>query len=213
VRTGYGVYWAPWNYQPVSGVNYGQTGFVRQTFINQGQFIPVATLTNPFPNGALPPVGSALGPLTGVGGQIEFIDQTRGSPWVQQYSVDVERQFGESFSAGVESVGATGRSLGLGGSNDGILNINQLDPRHLSIGAALLEQVPNPFFGLPPGQGFAVTSATVQRRQLLRPFPQFGDILMCQATLGRSQYHGMVLKAEKAWPGSGAVAPATPTAA
>jgi trimeric autotransporter adhesin len=197
LRAGYGIYWAPWNYQPVAGINYGQIGFVRQTFINQGQFVPTTTLTDPFPNGTLPPVGSSLGALTGVGGQIEFVDQANGSPWVQQYSVDVERQIGDSFAAGLEYVGATGRSLGLGGSNDGVLNINQLDPRHLSLGAALLEPVPNPFFGLPAGQGFAVTSPTVQRRQLLRPFPQFGDILMRQATLGRSQYHAIVLKAEK----------------
>ena len=98
---------------------------------------------------------------------------------------------------GLEYVGATGRSLGLGGSNDGILNINQLDSRHLALGPALLEQVPNPFFGLPAGQGFAVTSPTVQRRQLLRPFPQFGDILMRQNTSGRSQYHAAVFKAER----------------
>jgi len=197
LRGGYGVYWAPWNYQPVSGVNYGQIGYVRQTFISQGQFVPTTTLTNPFPGGALQPVGNALGPLTGVGGQIEFVDQTKRAPWVQQYSVDVERQLGASFSAGVEYVGATGRDLGLGGSNDGVLNINQLDPQYLSLGAALLDQVPNPFFGLPAGQGFAVASPTVQRRQLLRPFPQFGDILMRQSTQGRSQYHALVLKAEK----------------
>jgi len=85
----------------------------------------------------------------------------------------------------------------LGGSNDAVLNINQLDPSHLSLGNALLEQVANPFFGLPAGQGFAVTSPTVQRRQLLRPFPQFGDILMRQSTSGRSQYHAAVFKAEK----------------
>jgi hypothetical protein len=78
-----------------------------------------------------------------------------------------------------------------------VLNINQLDPQYLALGPALLEPVPNPFFGLPAGQGFAVTSATVQRRQLLRPFPQFGDILMRQSTQGRSQYHAVVLKAEK----------------
>jgi hypothetical protein len=80
-----------------------------------------------------------------VGGQIEFIDQEKGAPWVQQYSVDVQREVGANFSFGVEYVGATGRDLGLGGSNDGILNINQLDPRHLSLGAALLDQVANPF--------------------------------------------------------------------
>ncbi|MBM3772500.1 MAG: TonB-dependent receptor [Acidimicrobiia bacterium] len=197
VRGGYGVYWAPWNYQPVSGINYGQIGFVRQTFIDQGQFIPTTSLENPFPNGALPLVGNTLGPLTGVGGQIEFIDQNKRSPWVQQYSVDVERQVGGSVALGAEYVGASGRSLGLGGSNDAVLNINQLDPSYLSLGSALLDQVPNPFFGLPAGQGFAVTSRTVQRRQLLRPFPQFGDILMRQSTQGRSQYHALVFKAEK----------------
>jgi hypothetical protein len=197
VRAGYGVYWAPWNYQPVSGINYGQIGYVRQTFISQGQFAPTTRLDDPFPNGALQPVGNALGPLTGVGGQIEFVDQDKGAPWVQQYSVDVERQIGDRLAVGVEYMGATGRSLGLGGSNDGILNINQLDPQYLALGPALLEQVTNPFFGLPTGQGFAVTSPTVQRRQLLRPFPQFGDILMRQSTLGRSQYHAVVAKAER----------------
>ena len=197
VRAGYGIYWAPWNYQPVSGVNYGQIGSVRQTFIEQGQFAPTVNLTNPFPTGALQPVGNTLGALTGVGGQIEFIDQSKGAPWVQQYSIDLEKQIGEGMSIGVEYVGATGRSLGLGGSNDAVLNINQLDPRHLALGSALLDAVPNPFFGLPAGQGFSVTSPTVQRRQLLRPFPQFSDILMRQATQGRSQYHAAVFKAEK----------------
>jgi hypothetical protein len=37
----------------------------------------------------------------------------------------------------------------------------------------------------------------VARRQLLRPFPQFGDILMRQTTLGESQYHAGVFKFEK----------------
>ena len=197
LRAGYGIYWAPWNFQPVSGVNYGQIGYVAQTFIDQGQFVPTATLTNPLPNGAARPVGSSLGPLTGVGGQIEFIDQDKGAPWVQQYSVDLQRDLGRSVAVGIEYVGATGRSLGLGGSNDALVNINQLDPKHLSLGPALLEPVPNPFYGLPPGQGFAVSSPTVQRRQLLRPYPQFADILMRQYTVGRSQYHALVLKADK----------------
>jgi len=197
LRGGYGLYWAPWNYQPVSGVNYGQMGYVRQTFIDQGQFVPTTTLGNPFPQGALQPVGSALGPLTGVGGQIEFVDQHRGAPRVHQYSVDLSRELPGALAVGVEYVGATGHELGLGGSNDGVVNINQLDPQYLALGSALLDQVPNPFFGLPEGQGVAVSSPTVQRRQLLRPFPQFGDILMRQHTAGRSQYHALVLKAEK----------------
>ncbi len=70
-------------------------------------------------------------------------------------------------------------------------------PSYLSLGAALNDQVANPFFGLPAGQGKSVTSATIQRRELLRPFPQFNDILMRQSTLGESQYHAAVLKFEK----------------
>ncbi len=85
------------------------------------------------------------------------------------------------------------------------ININQLDPRHLALGAALLDQVPNPFFGLPnvaiggasfPG-GKSTSSPTIQRRELLRPYPQFNDILMRQSTLGKSQYHAAILKFEK----------------
>ncbi len=47
--------------------------------------------------------------------------------------------------------------LGLGGSNDGIINISQVPSACLSLGSALTEQVPNPFFGLPAGQGKSVT--------------------------------------------------------
>ncbi len=197
VRAGYGIYWAPWNYQGVGSQNYGQIGFSRDTFLSQGQFQPTTSLTNPFPNGALQPIGNSLGALTGVGSQIEFIDQDKKSPWVQQYSIDINRELPGNMAIGVEYAGATGKDLGLGGSNDGILNINQLDPKYLSLGSALLEQVPNPFFGLPAGQGASVTSATVQRRQLLRPFPQFNDILMRQNTGGRNQYHAAIVKFEK----------------
>jgi hypothetical protein len=198
VRVGYGIYWAPWNYQGVDAANYGQIGFSQQTFTtDQNQFRPTISLANPFPNGILQPVGNALGALAGVGGQIEFIDQDKKAPWVQQYSIDFNRELPGHMAIGFEYSGATGRDLGLGGSNDGIININQLDPAHLALGSALLENVPNPFFGLPSGQGFNVTSATVQRRQLLRPFPQYSDILMRQSTQGRSQYHAGILKFEK----------------
>ncbi|MFA5907395.1 MAG: TonB-dependent receptor [Vicinamibacterales bacterium] len=197
IRAGYGVYWAPWNYQGVGSANYGQIGYSRNTFISQGQFQPTVTVDNPFPRGVDQPVGNALGAMTGVGSQIEFIDQDKKAPYVQQYSVDLSRELPGNIAVGFEYVGATGRDLGLGGSNDGIININQVNPSYLSLGSALLDQVANPFFGLPAGQGKSVTSPTIQRRELLRPFPQFNDILMRQSTLGKSQYHAAVLKFEK----------------
>ena len=198
VRAGYGIYWAPWNYQSVSTTNYGNIGYSNTTFTaEQGQFVPTVSFTNPFPSGIIQPTGNSRGALAGVGGSISFIDQEKRAPYVHQYSVDINRELRGNMAIGFEYSGATGRDLGLGGTNDGVININQLDPRHLALGSALLENVPNPFFGLPEGEGFNVTNATLQRRQLLRPFPQFGDILMRQSTLGKSQYHAAILKLDK----------------
>jgi trimeric autotransporter adhesin len=108
-------------------------------------------------------VGNAQGPLTGVGSNIEFIDQDKKASYVQQYSFDINRELPGNIAVGFEYSGATGRNLGLGGANDATININQLDPSHLALGAALTQQVPNPFFGLPAGQGFNVTSPTITR--------------------------------------------------
>jgi hypothetical protein len=195
IRTGYGVYQAPWNYQFVGAANYGQVGYSQNTFMQQGQFFPTTSLTNPFPGGVVQPRGNSLGALEGVGSQIEFVDQDKGAPYVQQYSFDINRELPGNIAVGFEYSGATGRNLGLGGSNDGTLNINQLDPQYLSLGTALQQQVPNPFFGT--GTGFAPNSATVSRAQLLRPFPQFGNIIMRQNTEGRNQYHAAIFKFEK----------------
>ncbi len=196
IRGGYGIYQAPWNYPFLGAANYGQVGFSQNTFTNQGQFVPTLTLNNPFPGGVTQPRGSSLGALEGVGSNIEFIDQDKGAPYVQQYSFDLNREVGGNIAIGFEYSGATGRNLGLGGANDSAtLNINQLDPSHLALGSALTQQVPNPFFGT--GTGFSPGSATITRAQSLRPFPQFGNILMRQTTEGKNQYHAAILKFEK----------------
>ena len=196
LRGGYGIYQAPWNYQFVGPTNYGQVGFSQNTFMQQDPFRPTTTLTNPFPAGVARPRGNTLGAVEGYGSNIEFIDQDKKAPYVQQYSVDLNRELPGNLAVGFEYNGATGRQLGLGGSNDGTLNINQLDPRHLALGAtALNEQVPNRFAGLLPGTN--LNGATVSRAQSLRPFPQFNNIVMRQTTSGKNQYHAGIVKLEK----------------
>ncbi len=196
VRGGYGIYQAPWNYAFLGSANYGQIGYSQSTFTNQGQFFPTLSINNAFPGGVTQPRGNSLGALEGVGSNIEFIDQDKGAPYVQQYSLDINRELPGNIAIGFEYSGATGRNLGYGGANDSAtININQLDPSHLALGSALTQQVPNPFFGT--GTGFAPTSATITRAQSLRPFPQFGNILMRQTTGGKNQYHAAILKFEK----------------
>ena len=75
-RGGYGLFWSPWIYVSPGTTNYGQTGYTRETFVDQSSpLIPTASLDNPFPNGLLKPVGNTLGLLTGVGGQIDFVSR------------------------------------------------------------------------------------------------------------------------------------------
>ena len=62
----------------------------------------------------------------------------------------------------VSYIGARGDHLPLGGTVDTVVNINQLDPKYLALGAALNQQVPNPFFGN-PAAGPLATQATLTR--------------------------------------------------
>jgi trimeric autotransporter adhesin len=211
MRGGYGLFWAPWNYNTTQ---HGQVGFSRNTQFSQSSAesdVPRNFLDNPFPGGVLAPIGSSLGLLTNVGGQVDFVDQNKGNPKVHQYSVDVERELPNAMAVTVGYVGATGRDIGFCGTNDCSININQIDPnvaRQLFPAAGggwdaakLREQVPNPFFGIAQA-GELATANTVARGQLLRPFPEFGDIFMHEATsyngtVSRRQYHAVTFTLDK----------------
>ncbi|HYT65719.1 MAG TPA: carboxypeptidase-like regulatory domain-containing protein [Vicinamibacterales bacterium] len=195
LRGGYGMYWAPWNY-PIpdsSSNNYGQVGYSQNTIVPQTSGVPTVSLTNPFPNGIVQPLGNSLGTLTGVGTNISYVDQNGTAPRVHQFSADLQRELPGSMAIKVSYVGSRGRHLTLGGSNDFGLNVNQLDPKYMSLGSALATQLPNPFFGN-PGAGPFAAQATLSRAQLLRPFPQFGNVLARRVTEGKNQYDAGILE-------------------
>ncbi len=207
LRGGYGTFYAPWQY---NAANHGQIGFARQTSLNQSSAerdVPITTLDNPFPAGLQRPFGSSLGLLTGVGGSINYIDQEKGAPIVHQYSVDVQRELAGDMAVTIGYMGATGRDLGFAGTNNVGININQIDPdvarqRFPAAGggwdaAALRAQVPNPFFGIAAAGEFG-TRPTIAAGQLLRPFPQFGDVNVFERTEGgKRQYNAMTFVLDK----------------
>ena len=211
-RAGYGLFWAPWNYNTTQ---HGQVGFARSTQLSQSASeseVPINSLDNPFPAGLQTPIGSSLGLLTNVGGQVDFIDQNKADPKVHQYSADIERELGGSMAVTIGYIGATGRDIGFCGTNDCSININQIDPnvaRQLFPAAnggwdptKLRESVPNPFFGIAAAGEFG-TRATIARGQLLRPFPEFGDVFMHESTAGsKRQYNAVSIQLDKRMSGS-----------
>jgi hypothetical protein len=190
IRGGYGTFWAPIPYSVQQTLGYTQTTPYNPS--NDAKATPAGTLANPFPNGLLLPVGNTAGYLAGIGQAVSVIDQNHGSPVVHQYSVDVQHEFafGVTMSAGY--VGTVSRNLVLG---TGAININQLAPEYLSLGGALTETVTNPFY-VSGGPGF-IGSPTMTRSQLLRPFPQFGNVLLNNVDRNSARYDSFVLKAQK----------------
>jgi trimeric autotransporter adhesin len=197
LRGGYGIYWAPFNYQApsTSTSNYGQVGYTQNTPIAQTAGTPTITLDNPFPLGVFQPSGNSRGALSGVGGDASFVDQSRSAPRVQQWSADLQREIGSGMSLTFTYMGARGDHLALGGSNETPVNWNQLDPKYLALGAAALAvPLPNPFLGNPNVPASLSTPATLPRSTLLKPFPQFGNVNARQVTEGLNQYNAGIVE-------------------
>ena len=66
---------------------------------------------------------------------------------------------------------------------------------YLALGSALQSLVPNPFSGL-VSTG-ALSTPTIQQRQLLLPYPQFTGVTVINDTSGNSIYHALNVKAEQ----------------
>jgi hypothetical protein len=193
LRAGYGVYY------DTIGVNTTralQTGFSQSTPIQaslDNGLTYVATLANPFPQGLLPPRGPAGGLTTNLGQNLEFYSRDRKHPYSQRWSVSVQQALPGQILAEATYVGNHGSRL------PAVRNINATPLQYLSTLPvrdqarinSLTTQIPNPFRGLDPIYG-----ATISRANLLRPYPEFGNITV-EESIGASQYHSVQFRGER----------------
>lgn len=194
LRGGYGIFWAPQFAlgAPIATVGYNQTTpYVASTNNNQ---TPANSLSNPFPSGILQPAGMSAGALTGIGQTISLVDPTARSPYVQQFSFDVQRQLPFGIALEVGFIGSKSSHLTLGTAN---INENALYPQLLSLGSALTQSVANPFY-LNGGTG-VIGTATVQESQLLLPYPTYGAVNLLFDDNNKARYDSMVVKGQKAY--------------
>jgi len=159
----------------------------------QGGGGPTATVDSPFPNGLPTPLRRTAQP-TDFYGQAIFAMHVPGdkAAYVQQWNAAVEQQIGRDSSLTVAYAGSRGTHLLLQGwATVSNTNLNQLPDQYFSMGpAALLAQVPNPFYGVITTPG-ALSGPTVATGQLLLPFPQYGRVLFLDPHEGTSNYRSL----------------------
>ncbi len=193
-----------------------QQGFSQATPIlvtqNNGLTFTGATLTNPLPDGQLiQPVGSSLGLKTSLGLNLtsnspggggpqaapgNLVQMDRKIPYYTRWQVSVQRDLGAGWMTELMYVGSRGTNLPV------FLDSNNIPMQYLSTSryrdtaneAYLTQQVPNPFYGLVPGS--TMNGATVQRQQLLRPYPEFGTFGI-EAYTGSDSYNAGTVLLEK----------------
>jgi hypothetical protein len=192
LRGGYGIFWAPQFAlgSPIATVGYNQTTNPNASVDNNQT--PALNLTNAFPGGVLQPAGNSLGALTGIGQSFSLVDPTARSPYVQQYSFDIQRQLPGGVATEIGFVGSKSSHLV---TATALINLNALDPALLSQGSALTQSVANPFFGY--GGAGVIGTATVQRSQLLLPYPTYGAVNQTFDDNNKAKYYSLVVKAQK----------------
>jgi hypothetical protein len=204
LRGGAGLFSFPYYFD-----NRNQAGFSAATpaiTTNDNGATFVGDLSNPFPSGTLvEPQGSAPGLASSLGQNLgNLVQHERKTPYYLRWQASVQRDLGSGWVAEVMYVGASGRHLPSGEfrSNAYYRAYNGVPAQYLSSARArdtgresyLTTSVPNPMQGLLPGS--TINGATVQRQQLLRPFPEFGDVFI-EEYEGSDQYHAGTLRMEK----------------
>lgn len=182
---------------------YSQTTTFNTTFNANGAPIPYAwegaLLTAPI----IEPAGNSGGRQTSLGNSITFFNPEPSVSKQLRWQIGVQRELWSSWAAELAYVGNYGYDIEI------VRNINALPNEYLSTetsrnaamnanNAFLSGLVANPFAGLLPGTG--LNNPTIARRQLLRPYPAFGDINTTNND-GSTMYHALQASLQRRFSG------------
>ena len=189
IRSGFGVFTHP---SPML-IDVSQGFSLRSSNIHTeaNGLTPLFNLATPFPNGLPQPVGNTQGLLTLVGQSISAPMRQQEVSYNTQWSFDFQRQLPWAFNVNIGYAGNSGAKLVTP------VNFNQLPDSALAEGAALSQTVTNPFFGVITDPTSPLSRPTIQRGQLLRPYPHFLNVMGSQVAAGHSSYHALQLTLQR----------------
>ena len=186
LRAGYGMVW------------FEQTGITTPFTIPQFPF--VQTVGQQTPDNIRPAFTLSAGPSiqvnapnvnSGLGQGVFGVQSNNGSGYSQQWNFTVQKRVGRDLSLEMGYLGSKNTRLGIPDAN-----INQLPSQYLSLGAALLTKVSNPYFGQIPASS-SLGGPTVAAQQLLRPYARFTTVALFRDNVGNSSYQALTAKLEK----------------
>ncbi len=194
-RAGYGMYFA--------GMGLRRTDVTQNGFERNTSFVPTknsglsfySTLSNPFPDGILDPVGAAQGLLTDVGNSVSFFNPQPQAAYNQRWQASLQRQFGRSMVIELAYVGNRStkmeitRDLNVLG-NDQLSRSPFFDLQRVNYLAA---NIANPFRGIAGVNGAIGTNNTITRESLLKPYPQYTAV-NTTVQQGYSWYHSLQMR-------------------
>jgi len=203
IRAAAGIYYLPANLQ----FNEGPYGNALNQFTNpwlstlNGEVTPLYPISDPFPTGFIPSLGNlphaqAQALLVGAAPALQL--GTTPYPYNEQWNFTLQRQVWGGLAVEAAYAGSHGVHLPRGS-----WQADALPTQYLSMGSALNNLVPNPFFGLV--QTGALSQPTVKQGQLLLPFPEYTGVSESGGYLGNSTYHSLQMKVEKRFSQGGTV--------
>jgi hypothetical protein len=134
-------------------------------------------------------------PDSGLGQGVFAVEREQKSGYAQQWNLSLQKTFARNWSTEVGYLGSKLTNLGVPD-----VNMNQLTVEQLALGAALTQQVPNPFFGQIP-ESSSLGGPTIARQQLLRPYPRFTTVAFYRNNVGHSTYHSLQTRLERRFSG------------
>lgn len=206
LRVGYARYAVPFKGAWTEGFSIPRDGFAQSTeVLGPLEGRPRAFIDNPFPpdNPLREPVGKGRGRYTNVGNSANWFYQNVQRPINDRINVSYQRMIPGGILVDTTFFTNIGHHI-LGPSmwgGDYSYNRNMVDPNLIYTHKSLVDaRVPNPFFELLPVDkmpGVLRGQREVPVRQLLRPYPHYGDLSERLIPDRYSRYYALQIRAER----------------
>lgn len=204
VRGGSGMDYGPSDHM-IASAGENSDGFGAQSTWNattenaDGNTVMLNSLSNPFPNGLIQPVGSSQGPATGLGSTLNTMLHSQRTPVTYNFNLGIENDLPHSIVFSLAYVGSRGRFVPLGS-----VDLNQLPLSTIGQYQSDLDTpVPNTYEPVLPSANAYSGQATIPQGIALEAYPQFNcGQPSCGVTIngypgGDSSYDSLQTKVQK----------------